>query len=551
MSAMTCRPLLSLLLILSVTSASHSQRLIDVTHAAGIDYVHNRATPGNMTGGVAAGDVDGDGWTDLYVTRIDDTDILYLNQRDGTFRDATADWFGDSMRDLPTNGAAWGDIDNDGDLDLYVTSWLGNANLLYLNRNGQFIEAGVERGVAVDPGTVRTAVSAIFGDYDNDGYLDLYTTEWAFLGRNHGRLLRNLGAEAPGHFEDVTEQAGVAVVGNLNTFSPRFSDLDRDGHLDLAVVADFETTEVYWNRGDGTFVAGADQAGIVHDRSAMGFALGDYDNDSDLDLFLGNIDWDGNQLYQNQAADGSPRTFLEVAESAGVQRTGWTWGASFFELDNDGDLDLVATNGWPPSHTVDPMFVFRNSGSEGGYTFDDVSDLVLQPRDTGIGSGLAVFDYDNDGDQDLFVVNGAAMQRPVLYQNEGQPNGNYLQVATVGTLSNANGYGAWITLVPDENDPTWQFVWEVNGGSNFLGQNDSVAHFGLGERAAVDLLRVDWPSGLTQIMHDLPVNQRIVIVEPVPEPTVMPCWVGLAGCGVLCCGRARKSSLAPVAQSMQ
>ena len=522
-----------ILLTALFAQASAQNALVDVTGASGIHYSHNSTYSGNltasMTGGAAAGDFDRDGFVDLYVTRIDNHDILYRNNGDGTFADVTSEWFTTSSDIRKTNGAAFGDIDNDGDMDLYVTGWNDTSNYLFVNDGNGFSEQAISRGADVMAGSLRTGASPTFGDFDNDGYIDIYTSEWTnFQDRNHSRLLRNLGASAPGHFEDVTVAAGVEIDTAVLSFAPRFNDFDRDGHVDLAVASDFETTKLYWNNGDGTFTDGTDSAGIIHDRSAMGSTVGDYDNDGDMDWFIGNINIDGNQLYQNQLNEGSPRSFGNVAFAEGVRQSEWSWGSSFFELDNDGNLDLIVTNGIEQgAYDSDGVFVFHNRPDE-DRRFADVSDSVLQSRDMQIGSGLVVFDYDNDGDQDVFIVNGGMNQSPVLYENQSE-NGNFLQLELTGTVSNRDALGAFITVTPDESDPDSSYVWEVNAGSNFLGQNERLAHFGLGDLEFVDQVVIEWPSGITQRLDDVEVNQRLTVVETVPEPSSLSIAAFAAG----------------------
>jgi len=511
----------------------------DVTANAGIDYVHNTSNDslfGTMSGGAAAGDFDGDGWVDLYVTRIDGPDILYRNQGDGTFSDVSATALGGVSIDPRTNGPVWGDIDNDGDLDLYVTTWGGPQNYLLINQAGTFHEEAIDRGAAIDPGDRRTGASATLGDYDGDGFLDLYTTEWVdqFRTVSHSRLLRNRGRAKPGYFVDATEAAGVRSEIPSRSFAPRFSDLDGDGRLDLTVASDFGNSKIYWNRGDGTFLDGTDASGANRDRSAMGSTIGDVDNDGDLDWFLGNINIDGNNLYLNQLSEGASRTFVDRAADAGVEQSGWTWGSSFLDYDNDGDLDLIVTNGSnqdeATDYRVDPVYLFRNDTVPGGdVRFTDVSQSTFLPRDRQIGSGLLVFDYDRDGDQDVLIVNGGAGQGPVLYRNDGGNAGNFLRVELTGRRSNRDGYGARITVTPDENDPASILVRDVDAGSNFLGQNEAAAHFGLGDRDdRIDRIDIRWPSGLVQTFFDVAPNTVLTAVEPVPEPaTGTLAWLSL------------------------
>lgn len=510
----------------------------DVTRSAGIDVVHNTASPGlfhTMSGGAAAGDYDRDGWIDLYVTRYSGPDRLYRNLGNGTFADVTPEAFARQAIDPRTNGPAWGDIDNDGDLDLYVTTWGGPQNYLFINDGGIFREESILRGAAVDAGARRTAMSAAFGDYDRDGYLDLYTTEW--MDRpgprtSRSRLLRNRGGAQSGHFEDVTEAAGVDLSIPAFTFAPRFTDLDRDGHPDLALASDYGYSRLFWNNGNGTFTDGTESSGANQDGSAMGSAVGDYDNDGDLDWFLGNIDVDRNNLYANQLSQGTARTFRDLATETGVVDSDWSWGSSFLDFDNDSYLDLVVTNGAPVSegtdYAQDPIYLFRNLGpdGQGEFGFADVSPTSFAQRDTRIGSGLVVFDYDNDGDQDIFVVNAGQYEPSILYRNDGGDRGSYLRVETHGTESNRDGIGAWVTVTPDLETPENRRVWEINGGSNFLGQNELTAHFGWSDRTdPLDLVQIDWPSGIQQQFRHVELNTTLVAIEPLPEPlTGMVVW---------------------------
>jgi hypothetical protein len=242
-----------LLAVISLASSiAAAVEFRDVTLAAGIHYVQHQVADGDLmstadviSGGAAAGDYDGDGWIDLYVTRLDATDLLYRNRADGTFEEVGDRAFGASRPVRKTNGATWGDVDNDGDLDLYVTSLDDTRFYLYINDGrGQFAEQGIARGAAVAGADAHFGMGATFGDYDRDGYIDLFVTEWRAAqnnptgARTNTRLLRNRGAAAPGYFDDVTDAAGVHLDGAEDLvpsnwgFTPRFADFDRDGWPD-------------------------------------------------------------------------------------------------------------------------------------------------------------------------------------------------------------------------------------------------------------------------------------------------------------------------------
>jgi len=554
--------------VLATTLAVHlspvsAATFTDVTSAAGIDTIQwqgglnlDDGEAPFMTGGAAAGDYDGDGWVDLFVTRFGAADLLYRNRGDGTFENvsAAAGFFEPTY----TNGAAWADIDNDGDLDLYLTT-VNTKTVdtrqfyLYVNDGqGRFREQAVARNAHVPTMGPRRGFSIAVGDYDRDGYLDLHTTDWgARFSTDDGetpnvaRLLKNRGAEAPGYFVDQTESAGVSLAGLAATgrsgpthgvfaFASRLVDMDGDGWQDLVVAGDFDTSRLFWNNRDGTFTDGTDQSNVGTDENGMGSAVGDYDGDGDLDWFVTSIydendscadtrcNWggSGNRLYRNEGG----RTFSDQTDAAGVRNGGWGWGASFFDYDNDRDLDLVMTNGMvlpttdlEQAYNNDPIRLWQNDGTTEPRFTDVANEAGI--ADTASGKGLLTLDYDNDGDLDLFVVNNAG--QPLLYRNDLDGTASWLMVDLVGTLSNRNGIGATIFVDPDLTVTGDELVRVIDGGSNFLGQSAFTAHFGLGELdAPIDQVEIRWPSGNVQQLYDVAANQRLTVRE-VPESATM------------------------------
>ena len=324
-----------------------------------------------------------------------------------------------------------------------------------------------------------------------------------------------MGATNPGRFEDVTVAAGLDEFRDARSyrFAPRFVDLDRDGHLDLTFAADFVTSQLFWNNGDGTFTDGTIEAGVGTDRNGMGTTFADYDGDGDLDWFITNITeppdvvtpfggW--NRLYRNEG----DRTFTDVTQQAGVRDSGWSWGTSFFDYDNDGDKDLIATNGYNGEGWLDDQTVlWRNDDG----VFTNVSD-ALGITDTDQGRGLLHFDYDNDGDLDVVIVNNEAA--PVLYRNDINNGNHYLRIDLEGNAANREGIGTWITVTPDLSQPEIRQVWEVDGGSSFLSQNERTAHFGLGDRdEPVDMITLEWSGGLVQHLFNVAVDQTLLVQQ--------------------------------------
>jgi hypothetical protein len=516
--------------------------LTDVTTDAGVEYVqgvfnsspnclvdqigsgkNGFCSPERMMAGAAVGDVDGDGWDDLFVTRTADTDILFHNEGDGTFTDVTAASGIDVV--AHSSAAAFADVDNDGDLDLYVTSIASYRYDLWINDGaGGFVEDAVARGAAIETADVHVGMSVAVGDYDLDGYVDLYVGEWRTVGGlgdvpSHSRLLHNLGAAAPGHFEDATNAANVNVDGvwtesgldlaGTYTFAPAFVDLDNDRHPELALASDFETSRLFWNLGDGTFLDGTLAAGTGSEQNGMGSAFGDYDNDGDLDWYVTAItdvgEADQNRLYRNTGA----RAFQTFETLHAVGDNGWGWGAVFFDANNDGHLDLVAANGYYfTTHLDDIMKLWRN---QGGGPFVDVSipSGIVESRQR---RGVLTFDYDHDGDLDLFVTVNCGV--PELFRNENGNEGDWLRVRVAGTTSNREGIGARVSMRVHDDAPTQ--LREIGAASHYMGQSERIAHFGVGPGdATIAEVRVYWPvTDQEQVFVDVARNSELVVEEP-------------------------------------
>jgi hypothetical protein len=479
-----------------------------------------------FNGSAAVGDFDGDGWVDLYVTRLDDRDVLYRNLGEGRFEDV-AERVGIPV--LRTTSAQFADVDGDGDLDLYLTTLVDTRQRLLINDGaGAFVDESATRGADLFDGAPQFGMNAAFGDYDRDGDLDLYVTEWRPTLEVHdapyrSRLLQNRGPAAPGFFVDVTHDARVSfadVVGSGSggpgvwTFAAGFVDLDEDGWLDLAITGDFETSRLFWNRGDGTFENGTVSAGVGTAENAMGSAFGDFDGDGDLDWFVTSI-WNppwriavpdsGNRLYENVGG----RRFTDATDRVGVRLGGWGWGASFFDFDLDGDLDLTMTNGWfAEPFLVDPSRLWINDGE--GRAMREVAREVGFDA-PGQGRGVLPFDYDGDGDLDVLVTHNAA--GPILFRTDVGEANAWLRVRALGTRSDTEAVGARITV--READGREQ-VRVVGAGARFNGQMDRAVTFGLGSRwAPLAEVLVRFPrDGAVARVQDVEVGREIVVVEP-------------------------------------
>jgi hypothetical protein len=581
-----------LLLVLAIPMAARADgAFVDATLAAGVSYLHHTGnpfescllisgsfcTPERMAGGAAVADVDGDGDLDLFATRLQGPNLLLCNRlvESGTviFEDCTVAAGLDAVA-VNGNGAAFGDLDRDGDPDLYVTAIATTRFFLFINDGaGHFSEEAVARGAAVATGYTHAGFGVEIGDYDGDGWLDLHVNEWgaivlATLGGEtdhpgHMRLLRNRGAAQPGFFDDVTASAGVAIpIEDSWGFASALRDLDGDGHLDLAIASDFETSRLFWNDGDGTFTEGGVAAGVATDENGMGSTFGDADGDGDLDWFVTSI-YDaegpcgspncpfgstGNRYYRNDGA----RVFGDQTGDAvtGLRDGGWGWGTAFVDYDLDGDLDLVMTNGvdYPDTasedtYHADPMRLWRNDGV-GAWSEVAVAEGITETRP---GNGLLVFDYDEDGDLDLFVVHNAST--PILYENQTIQQGgrHWLRVRVVDARG-SDVLGARVTVSRMfSSEPPQSRV--IGSTTHFLAWSDPAAHFGLGTSSAPVELVVGRPDGTTlQMVADL--DRTVVVPEPERATAcalAVLCALALArlACERGIHGQLRSSALAP------
>jgi hypothetical protein len=496
-------------------------RFTDTTAASGIDHAQATTEGGCgfapcYTGGAAVGDFDGDGAPDLFVTRFDAPGILYQNRGDGTFEDVTE--AAGLATPLYGSGAAWGDLDGDGDLDLVMSTVMETRFFAFFQDAGTFSEQAAMRGLAVDDGLAHAAFSVAIGDYDLDGWLDVLTTEWEAttpgeLG--HARLLRNRGEAGPGTFEDVTVAAGVTIDlpdgrGGW-TFSAAITDLDDDGAPDLAITGDHHQSRLYWGDGEGAFVEGTQAAHVGTDDSGMGMSIADFDGDGRLDWFVTAIMksandplGSGNRLYRNLGG----RAFEDVTDTADVRDGGWGWGTVAIDYDQDGALDIAETNGsGPPVGLGDfPLRLWHNDGS--GRFREVAAEVGLDDRENG--RAFVSLDYDLDGDEDLFLVRES--NTPILFRNEGGERGAWLRVRPLAKRGGTAALGARVIATVAPGAPP--LVREVVAGGAFLGQNEPVAHFGLGDADRVAELSVRFPGGAEVVLHDVPARQVVEVREP-------------------------------------
>src|SRR6185295_6617621 len=500
-----------------------------------------RQLPETCGGGGLFFDFDNDGWMDIYLVNSGPSDFyapktpirnaLYRNNHDGSFTDVT-EKAGVACGQMGNfgMGAAAGDFDGDGWQDLYVTNY--GRNVLFRNNgNGTFSDVTDRAGVAAP----NWSTCATWWDYDNDGKLDLFVSSFVqysgtgtvFCGDNRiGRryycvprifkprpsyLFHNDG---DGKFTDVSKESGIAAALG-KSFGAVATDINNDGLIDLFVANDTVANFMFVNKGKGKFEEIGLASGVAYSdsgspRSGMGVDAADYDGDGWQDLFVANIDQELFSLYQNQ----KDLTFIDKPGEIGqATRLLSGWGLKFFDYDNDGDPDLILANGHPDDMVEiqslkvkyrEPLVMFENV--DGKFKNVTAQSGEVFKKDFSA-RGLSVGDYDNDGDLDVLIINNG--EPPVLLKNEGGNRNNWLGLQLVATKSNSAGTGATIT-------------WQAGGvkrsrlrtaGGSYLASHDPRELLGLGTAKRIESVEIRWPSGKVDKLQNLPINSYLKVIE--------------------------------------
>ncbi len=550
------RLLTAVVLILSVVILAVAQapniRFRDVTDRAGIKArILSGGTEKEYVlevngSGVCWFDYNNDGYMDLYLVNgstlqelqgrkpaTPHRSYLYRNNGDGTFTDVT------ESAHVPGTGWGFGcvaaDYDNDGNTDLFVTNF--GPNVLYHNNgDGTFSNVTAKSGLG---GGGIWHTGAAFGDYDGDGYIDLYVAGYLDFDAQRPELksceyrgvqvhacgpLGYKGApdalyhnNGDGTFTDVTEKAGVADKNLYFGFTVIFDDLDGDGKPDIFVANDSNPNYFYRNKGDGTFEEMGVQSGLAMNAdgkamSSMGIAVGDYDHDGRMDLFVTTFANDNYILFHNEGQG----FFTDVSYQAGIGEATipWLGWASFFlDYDNDGWKDLFAANGhvYPEvdgkigERYRQPLQLFRNIRNG---KFRDIStDSGLSTLPWRSARGGAYCDFDNDGDIDLLISN--IDDRPQLLENVGGNRARWIELKLIGTKSNRDAIGAQVKIQAGD---LVQYD-HVRAGGSFLSNNDPRLHFGLGDHGVIDAIEILWPSGRKERLTGIKSNQIVALKE--------------------------------------
>jgi hypothetical protein len=438
-------------------------------------------------------DFDNDGDLDLYVTngpQAGENNFLYQNNGDETFTKITSVVIANDGK--ASDGSTWGDYDNDGDVDLFVANWWGQNNLLYSNNgDGTFT---FESALAPSIGNTYSETGS-WGDYNNDGYLDLYVCNSGGSRRNNF-FLNN----TDGTFTQIT--SGTLVTDQNYSRNIDWIDFNNDGTLDLYVTnEENENNALYRQNTDGSFTRITGLNIVSDGGNSTSSNWEDIDNDGDFDLFVANWGNQNNFLY----LDNGDTTFTKVTGQNVVTDGGNSFGSSFGDVDNDGDLDFIVTNAFVNSQQVN--FFYLNNG-DGTFT----RDTGIVSTETGWSYGCAFGDYNDDGYLDLFVAKCLnANKDNSLFRNNGGSN-NWLKIDLVGVESNNSAIGAIIKLKADiSGKSVWQ-MRRVAGQSGYCGQTLQI-HFGLGDASIADSIIIEWPSGKRQVLENQNANQHLIIIE--------------------------------------
>jgi len=563
-------------------AAPPAKPFVEVTDSSNIEYQVGYTQPSfvprgltgaliwqltTMTiGGAASGDCDGDGDIDLFITYGNTggpdggggPNRLYLNQlaeqgnglrfEDVAEAAGVANTRADGKGNDRHSGPAFADMDGDGDLDLFIGGIFGDPSKVYENLGGcRFVDVTANSPDIVNMLATAT-ISAAFGDYDLDGDLDMFLTHWGTNDDLYGHprvhqtdhLWRNESDESGIRFVNVSEETGISDivwltrprlfcglqfcsdgVGQVQigdfTFTATFARINDDLWPDIAIAGDFGTTQVAINNGDGTF-RNFENPVLREAQFGMGSAIGDIDNDGDLDWFITSILGPGNEYFTPHGNrlfinGGGSEGFIDESEEFGVEDGSFGWGACFLDIDNDGDLDIYHTNGYPGTYISDydefdtdasRTFIMNDSG-----TYTDRADaLGLAARTSG--RGVVCADFDQDGDVDILELTDAAGNSAHLWENRTAAAGeHFLRIRLVGNAPNTRAAGARIFVRVGEKEQ----MREIMIGNNYTSQNPTVKIFGLGDAETVDRILVEWPP---LDMGDGPVQLGSLINGPIP-----------------------------------
>lgn len=501
---------------------------LDFVQSVGGNHLNNIIE--SSGGGVAFLDYDQDGFIDLYISNgtwlegfskeekpeIMPTNHLYHNLKNGTFEDVTKE--AGANDHAYGMGATIGDFNNDGFPDIYVSNY--GPNILYKNNgNGTFTNVTKKAKVA---GNGECSVGAVWFDYDNDSFLDLYVANYLNYDPTYKYFYAPDGFTGPmaynsqpdylyhnngdGTFTDVTEAMGIKDIDGRG-MGVGAADYDDDGFVDVFVANDHTVNYMWHNDGGKGFTDRGTMTGTAFSQAgestvSMSVDFADFNGDGLLDLFKSDDTYCS--LYEN-LGNGifSDRCYAAGISMAAAQFVGWS--SSFFDYDNDGDMDLFKTNGALKHLYGHEDQVFENIGD--GKFKDASTDLSSYFKEEYVGRGTCLGDYDNDGDMDAFIVN-LNNRGMFLRNNKGNQN-NWLVLNLVGTTSNRDGIGSRVKVTSVGKTQTAQ----KRNTTGYLSQNDPRMHFGLAKNNMIEKIEIRWPSGKVQLIENVKANQILTVKE--------------------------------------
>ncbi|WP_460190658.1 FG-GAP-like repeat-containing protein [Urechidicola sp. KH5] len=486
--AFCCLFIFSFLLVHSQISFTENAVSLGVTAS------YNGNAPEYFAGGVSFVDFDDDGWDDLTFSSTDGESVHFYKNNNGTFSEIFPT--GILITSTRTMQVLWIDYDNDGDKDFFMMSHDGGNKLFKNNGSFEFSDSTTNAGIST---STNFGFGASWGDYNNDGYLDLlllFRDEETDSATYYNTLYKNDG---DGTFTDVTNIAGLPLTANLS-FCAAFFDYDNDGYQDIYISNDKanKTNIMYHNNGDGTFTDTSVSSGTDLAIDAMSTTISDYNNDGFLDIYVTNS-FAGNAFLENNG-DG---TFTDIASANGTLMESWAWGAVFLDADNDQDADLYVS----AMLTYDPSILLPSAF----YVNDGAGDFSIPmnagfANDNKISFANAIGDVNNDGFPEIVVVNRESNH--FVFENNSSSN-NYLKVKLEGTTGNKDGIGSWVKAYKDGEVQNRYSL----AGEGFISQNSLTEFIGLGSETQLDSLEIHWLSGIKDIYYDVSANQTFTAVE--------------------------------------